>query len=169
MPSPAASTFIDWVDDEDHPVGTVLRGAALAEGANFRTTHVFVFSQNGELLLQRLAATRERHPGRWGSSVASYLHTHETYDHAAHRRLFEELGLHTPLTFIGKMRMRDEHSLKFVTLYRTIADYAEIHEPSQIAELRYWSRISIVEALGRSPDEFTPTFRRLYESFWSHM
>jgi isopentenyl-diphosphate Delta-isomerase len=170
MPSPAATNPIDWVDDEDHPVRVVPRGQALVEGANFRTAHVFVFSLDGELLLQRLAETRERHPGRWGSSVASYLHASETYDQAARRRLFEELGLDAPLTYVGKIRMQEDgDSLKFVALYRTTADHAEIYEPRQIAELRYWSGQEIVSALCDSPDEFTPTFQQLYERFESDM
>ncbi len=59
----------------------------------------------------------------------------------------------------------DGGSLKFVALFRTTADHAEINEPSQIAELQYWGKREIVTALLDSPDEFTPTFQQLYERF----
>jgi isopentenyldiphosphate isomerase len=161
MPAPAKTSLIDWVDEEDRPVGRLPRGEVLRLGANFRTVHVFVF-HNDELLLQQLAPTRERHPERWGSSVAAYLHAGEDYEHAAHRRLAEELGLEGSLTRVGKTRMEDERSLKFVELYTLVDGPAEILEPDHIADLRYWDRDALERAIIESPECFTPTFLHLY-------
>ncbi len=155
---------IDVVDTEDHPVGTIPRGEVLLLGANFRTVHVFVFHEE-RLLLQLLSPTRERNPTHWGSSVAAYLHAGETYEHAAHRRLAEELGLEGELQRVGKTRMHDESSVKFVELYTLLDGPARIREPDHIETLRYWERGELEEAIRRFPDEFTPTFLHVYRYF----
>jgi isopentenyl-diphosphate Delta-isomerase len=164
MPAPSASSLIDRVDTRDHKVGEVERGNALELGANFRTVHVFVL-HDGDVLLQRLAPTRGRHPGRWGSSVAAYLFAGETYEHAANRRLTEELGLAGQLELLGKTQMRDERSLKFVELYVLEDGPARIREPNHIAELRYWDRSDLEDAIQERPAMFTPTFLHLYRFF----
>jgi isopentenyldiphosphate isomerase len=157
-----AARLIDVVDDRDEPIGTIARGDALREGVNFRTTHVFVFNAAGALLLQQLAPTRERYPGRWGSSVAAYVYAGESYEAAAVRRMAEEIGLNEPLTLVGAIRIQDNRSVKFVTLFQTKADSVDIHDHEQIAILRYWTQGEIRSALEQSPELFTPTFQHLY-------
>lgn len=165
MPAPASTSLIDRVDPRDRPVGVVTRKDALAEGANFRTAHIFIFDSRGQLLLERLAATRERHPGRWGSSVAAYLFAGEGYGAAAERRMREELGLTGTPTPLGKVRMRDERSTKFVGLFEFRADVAEIRDPDHIAELRFWDLATLDRRTLSAAGEFTPTFLRLYSSY----
>lgn len=160
-----ATTLIDRVDSQDRPIGVVPRRAALSEGANFRTAHVFVFDRRGWLLLQRLAAGRERHPGRWGSSVAAYLFAGESYEEAARRRMAAELGLAGQLHALGKMQMRDEASTKFVGLFEFISDHAEISEPSHIAELRFRPLEELDRAVIADAHDFTPTFLQLYSFY----
>ncbi len=164
MPAPAPTSPIDCVDAEDHPVGTVPRGQVLRLGANFRTVHVFVFHDD-RLLLQQLAPSRERHPQRWGSSVAAYLHAGESYEEAARRRLDEELGIEGSPELVGKTRMEDEHSLKFVELYTLLDGPAQIREPDHIEELRYWARDELDEAIAADAQRFTPTFLHVYQYF----
>lgn len=167
MPAPAKTSLIDRVDDNDLAVGRVPRGEVLRIGANFRTVHVFVFREGGDLLLQQLAPTRARHPERWGSSVAAYLYAGESYEDAARRRLSEELGLEGSIIRIGKTRMEDESSLKFVELYTLLDGPAEIREPDHIADLHYWDRRELDQAITASPESFTPTFIHVYRYFQS--
>jgi isopentenyl-diphosphate delta-isomerase len=164
LPAPSTGSLIDQVDQSDRPIGQVRRGEVLRLGANFRTTHVFVF-HDGQLLLQRLAPQRERHPGRWGSSVAAYLFAGETYEDAAIRRLYEELGLEGNLASVGKTRVRDERSLKFVELFVLEDGPAKIREPEHIAELRYWREDDLCAAVEARSDMFTPTFLDVYRFF----
>lgn len=164
MPAPTSESFIDQVDRSDRPIGRVRRGDALQLGANFRTAHVFVF-HDGELLLQRLAPQRERNPGRWGSSVAAYLFAGESYEEAARRRLHEELGLDGELITVGKTRMRDERSLKFIELFALEDGPAEIREHDHIAELRYWTEPELDLTVEAQSDIFTPTFLDVYRFF----
>lgn len=169
MPAPTANTLIDAVNERDEEVGTVRRGEALQEGRNFRTAHVFILNHEGKLLLQRLAKGRDRHPGRWGSSVAAYLFAGESYEEGALRRMKEELGVAGDLIPLGKLEMRDVNSLKFVSLFLSHSEAAEVREPDHISELRYWTVEEIQARLDRSPEDFTPTFARLFNAFLTRL
>lgn len=162
MTAPGRDSPIDRVDAFDRRLGTVKRGEVLELGANFRTVHVFLLSPDGALILQQLAPTRDRHAGRWGSSVAAYLHAGETYEHAAKRRLDEELGLRSQLEHVGRTRMLDERSWKFVALYRGIDGRAHVREPDHVARLRAWPVAELEREVRLRPHLFTPTFLHLY-------
>lgn len=164
MPAPPDSALIDAVDSHDEVIGSVPRSAATTSGAGFRTVHVFVRNGRG-LLLQRLAPSRERHAGRWGSSVAGYLHSGETYLEAAERRQREELGLNGPLREVGKTRFRESDATKFVTLFETEATGATVREPEHISELRWWTDWELASMVASAPERFTPTFQQLYAEF----
>lgn len=165
MPAPTQNTPIDAVNERDEAIGTVTRGTVLREGRNFRTAHVLILDHRGCILLQRLAGNRDRHPGRWGSSVAAYLFAGESYLDAARRRMREELCVDSPLQPVGKIEMLDERSLKFVSVFLARSDAAEICEPEHLSELRYWPIPVIEEGLRAEAQSFTPTFARVFGEF----
>lgn len=165
MPAPTASTPIDVVDQANVAVGTTPRGHVLDSGVNFRTVHVLVFNRQGELVLQRLAAGRRRHAGRWGSSVAGYLHAGESYEQAARRRLWEELAVEAEVDWHGVVRLQDEQSAKFVGVFTARADHPEVAEPAQIGQLQFVSVRELDLWMADAPQDFTPTFRAVYQDW----
>jgi isopentenyl-diphosphate delta-isomerase len=168
MAAPSPTSLIDLVDDRNEPVGVIRRRDVFRVRANFRTVHVLVFNSRSKLLLQRLAATKERHAGQWGSSVAGYLHAGEKYEEAAQRRLREELGLSTPLAEIGITRMEDEGATKFVGVFTTTANHPQNAAPDQIAEIRFKPLLAVEQDIRVHPDNYTETFRHVLK-FWREM
>lgn len=166
MPAPEQQDWIDRVDQADHVVGRIRRGEARAGETGFRTVHVFAFDPAGRLLLQKLSGFRRRNPLQWGSSVASHLHSGESYHDAARRRLREELGLTSALFKRGSTPMRDGQATKFVTLYTTLVDeLPTIREPAHIAEISFFPLDEIRDLLERSPLSFTETFRHVFRFY----
>lgn len=165
MPAPARADEIDRVDGRNRPVGRVLRRDALRIGANFRTVHVIMSTTDDRVILQRLADGRERHPGRLGSSVAGYLHAGEDPETAALRRTREELGVIPHLRERGVVRMRDRQSDKFVSVFTGVTDHYHNALPEQIERLQELTRHEVSSLLTSNPDQFTPTFRRV----WSYL
>jgi len=162
----ASFTTIDVVDELDRPIGTMPRESALVSGQAFRTAHVFCVDESGQILLQQLAANRSRHAGRWGSSVAAYVQSGESYVGAARRRLAEELGVReTALREAAKLSMPDEGTRKFVTLFVASAPGSVTPDREVIADLRWESTTGIAARLQAEPDSFTPTFARLFRVF----
>jgi len=165
MPAPGPTSLIDAVDERNEPVGVVLRSEVFELRSNFRTVHVLVFNSAGDLLLQQLGPSRERHPLRWGSSVAGYLHAGETYEDAARRRLHEELAVEPPVIPLGVVSMVDEGVMKFVGVFTAQADHPRIGEPDHIARLEF-SPVERVRAdVQRQPERFTDALREVF-AFW---
>jgi len=150
---------IDTVDETDAAVSQISRRDVFKEHANFRVVHILVFNAKGELLLQRLALTRSRHAGYWGSSVAGYLHSHEQYGEAARRRVLEELGIYeAQLDLVGKTVMDDEESWKFIEVFTTVQEGPFNFDRNHIDSVEFMA-LPVIRALEQSgARKFTPTF-----------
>lgn len=165
MPRPGPNALIDRVDERNRSVGTVARQNVFTEHANFRTVHVLVLNHSGELLLQQLAATRERHALRWGSSVAGYIYAGESYEDAARRRLREELGLDTDLHPVGVTPMEDEGVTKFVGVFVTVADHPRVEEPAHIADIEFRPQADVERDIDIHAGTYTDSLRHVL-AFW---
>lgn len=161
-----AGRMIDAVDSQDRVIRSIKRGEALRLGANFRVAHLFLFNDDSELLMQRLAASRPRHPGCWGSSVATYLRSGETYAEAIVRRAFEELEvrLQDP-KFVGKTAMSDEGSTKFICLYSAIWNGPVTVETDHISQARFVPMEEVARLRDDQAWVLTPTFLHLWDAF----
>jgi isopentenyldiphosphate isomerase len=159
MPAPASTAPVDVVDERNKPIGTAQRREVLRKGHNFRTIHILVTDEHGDVLLQRLGTDRDRHRLRWGSSVAGYLHAGETYEAAAKRRLEEELGIRAPLEFVGITPMRDEHSTKFIGVFRATVPHnlPQIQDSRHIDSLRWVPLGELLDEIATKPEAFTPS------------
>jgi isopentenyl-diphosphate delta-isomerase len=157
----APDMMIDVVDHEDRKIGEAPRGEVLQAAVNFHTVHLFLFDSSGRLLLQQLGATRDRHPLTWGASVAAYLFAGETYEDGIRRRAFQELGVSVDPEPVGKIKMIDEKSTKFVSLFKAIYDGEINPDPAHIAAVRFVSLAHVTAEVTVTPKRFTPTFRKL--------
>jgi isopentenyldiphosphate isomerase len=158
--------LIDQVDANDRPVGQIARKSVFSAKVGFRVAHVFAFDHAGELLIQKIAESRTRHPGYWGSSVAAYLFSGEDYLAAATRRYEQELGIAKPdLHFIGKTVMNDDGCTKFISLFTTLSDGPFRFDHTQIASLEFVSIERIREMLLTGERKFTPTFLHLFDFY----
>jgi isopentenyl-diphosphate delta-isomerase len=168
MASVGQAMIIDAVDQADIPIGTIRRAEVFQKHANFRVAHVFVFNSNGDLLLQRLALTRERNPGAWGSSVAAYLFSSEGYFEAARRRVGQELGIPgASVSFLAKTEMIDDGCLKFISLFRCFSEGPFRFDSSQVDKAEFVSINQIIGMIAGRTRKFTPTFLRVFELYRS--
>jgi isopentenyldiphosphate isomerase len=169
MPETTWNDLITIVNERDEPVGEARKADLLQRpGLHFRTSHVFIFSGTGELLLQQLPAVRDRDPLRWGSSVAAYVHPRETYAGAARRRARKELGLDIDPDLIGTTAMPDLGGVKHISLFASASERRQLRvlEPQHIARVA-WAPVSdIARDVTEAPDRFTETFVWLFRLFY---
>jgi isopentenyl-diphosphate Delta-isomerase len=168
MAATTAQSLVDVLDESGRVVGEAPRDVALARGLSVRTVHIFLLDTEEALLLQLLGRGRDRHTLIWGSSVAAFPHPGELADAAAERRLYEELGLRTPLDRVGTITTIDGQSRKFVTLFEGRASSATVREPDHIERLEFWPLPRIDRALAEDPSSFTETFATVYRWWRAH-
>ena len=161
--TPSPMMEIDLVDPADRVVGTTLRKDVFRQKDAFRVVHIFILDGRRRLLLQQLAASRDRNPLHWGSSVAGYLFTGEGYEDAAERRLHQELQIRgARLRLVGRTTMLDDGVVKFITLFETTRSKEMKRDPAHIARLKWLSLSSVDHAIRERSMQFTPTFLEVY-------
>ncbi|MBI4181783.1 MAG: NUDIX domain-containing protein [Candidatus Aenigmarchaeota archaeon] len=155
--------MVDVVDKNDVTIGAMKRKDLLARKANFRTVHVFLLNKKGELLLQKVPASRTRAPG-WGSSAAAYVRSGESYDEAAKRIVEEELRLRNVLLeFRGKAAMTDSGCRKFISLYKAVHDGPVTLLPGFTEGAEFLTFGKIGDLAEHRSREFTPAFLYLLD------
>lgn len=168
MPVVSEDMIVDVVNQADVPVGSVKRENVFATHAGFRVAHVLIFNSQKELLLQRLAFSRKRNPGAWGSSVASYLFASESYEAAAARRVGDELGVQVPsLTFIGKTEMMDDGCQKFISVFTMDNDGPFFFDRSHIEQIEFVPVVGVQKMIEDGTRRFTPTFLHVFRYYVS--
>lgn len=85
--------YIDIVNIKGIPTGeSCLKSEVHRLGHYHNTAHVWLFTTDGEILLQQRALSKEICPGLWDVSAAGHVDTGEAIEDAAIRETFEELN-----------------------------------------------------------------------------
>ncbi|MGH4019113.1 MAG: NUDIX hydrolase [Pseudonocardiaceae bacterium] len=92
----------DVVNEQDVVVGQAGREEIEAHGLICRVAFIMLANSKGELLLHQRSATKKAYPLYWSGAAAGHLVSGETYEGAAHRELWEEIGVEANLEFLGK-------------------------------------------------------------------
>ena len=86
--------LIDILTPDGKPTGkTALKSEAHKNGWFHATVHIWLFTSDGKILLQKRALTKKVFPGLWDISVAGHIGAGEKILSAAKREVFEEIGL----------------------------------------------------------------------------
>lgn len=86
--------LIDILTPNGKPTGkTALKSEAHKNGWFHATVHIWLFTSDEKILLQKRAFTKKVFPGLWDISVAGHIATSESVLSAAKREVLEEIGL----------------------------------------------------------------------------
>ena len=85
------------VNERDEEIGVIEKLEAHQKGLLHRAFSVFIFNDNGEMLLQQRASKKYHSGGKWSNACCSHPRPGEKIADAAKRRLKEELGFETAL------------------------------------------------------------------------
>lgn len=133
-------------------------------GILHRAFSIFIFNEDGELLLHQRSADKHLWPLYWSNSCCSHPRQGESIDEAAQRRLQEELGFSTELTYVYKFKYQvpyldigSEHEL--CSVYLGKSNQTVRPNKNEIADWRFISRSDLEKELVENPEQFTPWFK----------
>lgn len=151
------------VDRNDVPIGSMDKMEAHEKGLLHRAFSVFIFNNNGEMLLQQRADKKYHSAGLWTNACCSHPAPGEDTAEAAARRLNEELGFTTGLNeaFTFSYRTDFENGLtenEFDHVYTGIYDGPIVADSDEVKNFCYLSIDKIEEMIGNEPAKFTSWF-----------
>jgi len=153
------------VDEHDQVIGHMAKDACHdGDGKLHRAFSVFVFNGQGQLLLQQRSGEKRLWPLVWSNSCCSHPRRGEQTEEAAARRIREELGLATELTYLFKFqyqaRWRDlgsENELCSVWIGRS-DDAVQVNQ-NEINAWKFIDPQALEAELELHPDHYTPWLR----------
>lgn len=160
----AESEELILVDTEDNEIGYRSKADCHdGSGILHRAFSLFLFSADGELLLQQRSAEKRLWPGFWSNSCCSHPRRGESLPVATMRRLEDELNIAAELEFIYhfcyQAKFKDvgsENELCHVFLGKI--DGEPRPNESEIESVRFISAHDLSAELAAHPQRFTPWF-----------
>ena len=126
--------------------------------------HFHLFSDRGELYLQKRAMTKDLLPGNWDTSVGGHICPGESAEEALRREALEELGLKNfKFQLVARYIWESPHEREFVYSFKGNSDEIVIINPEEIDDGRYWTIEEIRDKMDKGI--FTPNFEFEYKRF----
>lgn len=135
-----SSELLDIVNEEDVVIDQQLRSRVHELGLWHRGVHVFLFTADGKMLIQKRSADRASSPSLLDCSVSEHVQTGETYLEAAIRGMKEEMGVDgIEIKPLIKFRMKyGTNDNEISVLYQGIVDPARVSfDPVEIEAIQY--------------------------------
>ncbi|MFC3395973.1 isopentenyl-diphosphate Delta-isomerase [Brenneria rubrifaciens] len=167
-------TEVILVNENDQPTGVMEKQEAHEKGLLHRAITVYVFNSRQQLLLQQRAVDKYHSGGLWSNTCCSHPAPGEKTLQAAHRRLYQEMGIRCPLTPMFTLTYRlplnnglTEHEVGHV--HFGITDDIPQINPAEAADYEYLSLEQIRRSMDASPERFTAWFRLTFSripAYW---
>ena len=158
------------VTENDEVLGLMNKQEAHEKGILHRAFSVFLFNNEGEMLLQKRAKGKYHSPGCWTNAVCSHPRDGESYLQAAQRRMREELGISSKLEekfhFIYKADVGQElweHELDYV-FYGIFEGEFQLNT-EEVESVRYIKMEELLEEIEQNPDDFTAWFKIILKEY----
>lgn len=146
--------LLDIVGENDTVLGIATRAEIHRTQRLHRAVHMLVQNPNGEVYLQKRAATKDSNPNCWDSSAAGHVDAGEAYMDAAVRELFEELGIEEPQSAFVEFHRRlpvSNNGFEHQRFYAVKSAQVVRPCPNEIAEGRWWG-LEAIDAWVASDD-----------------
>ena len=159
--------LLDVVDNDDFVIGREMRAIVHQRGLQHRGIHVFLFTPEGRLLIQRRSKDRATSPSLLDCSVSEHVQSGEDYLTAARRGMREELGLkgmeeiHEIVTFRMNYGFNDNQISR---LFQGFIDPVMVQfDTVEIEEISYFTTAELLERVEASNATFCRWFVQMVQ------
>lgn len=159
---------VQLVNEQGDTIGSIEKLEAHQKALLHRAVSVFVFNSQGEILLQKRAATKYHSPGLWSNTCCTHPRPKELSHAAASRRLIEEMGLYCPLSYHSDVIYRAELDnnlveYEFDHIFTGISDASPSPNVNEVVSWKFLSVETISRLLEHKPSIFTMWFPILFK------
>jgi isopentenyl-diphosphate delta-isomerase len=157
------------VDERNRATGFAGKTAVHREGLLHRAFSIFIVDGRGRIVVQQRSAKKYHSGGLWANSCCGHPRPGERTVSAARRRLDEELGLRSALSFGFFARYQAElgngmHENEFVYVYFGRLRSEPKPHPDEIADIAHLSCDDISARISREPDVFAAWFKHYFRN-----
>tara|TARA_B110000902_G_scaffold255839_1_gene321709 strand:+ start:608 stop:1150 length:543 start_codon:yes stop_codon:yes gene_type:complete len=165
--------LIDILTPEGKPTQkTALKSEAHKNGWFHATVHIWLFTSEKKILLQKRALTKKVFPGIWDISVAGHIGAGEEILEAAKREIFEEIGLELEEKDLIKIGTRihqvihengiqdNEHHHIFIAELKVPVSALTMQE-EEVAGLKLWN-LTVLKQTKNLENVLLPRFHEYY-------
>jgi len=140
----------------NQPMGVKPRAEVIANGHWCRSTNVFVFNSEGQILCHQRSLTKERNPGAWSTHMGGHVGVGESYESNAIKELEEEAGITVdPNHVISWRTTRIPSANLWVREFVTIIDKPADHftpQPGEVERFEWKHMYEVLAAMKQQPD-----------------
>lgn len=170
LPQQDTAESVVLVNENNQEVGVMDKQEAHVKGLLHRAFSIFIFNNEGQLLLQQRALHKYHSGGLWTNTCCSHPKPGELTLDAAHRRLQEEMGFDCELTekfsFVYKAEFENgltEHELDFIYTgtynANPLLNFAE-------ANCYKWMSLEEVKTdMHVNPNKYTAWFKIIFDRY----
>lgn len=161
------------VDENDVEIGVMEKMKAHEEARLHRAFSVFLFHENGDMLIHQRAKEKYHSGGLWTNACCSHPRPGESTELAAKRRLHEELGIQCPInevySFVYKADLdKGLHEHEFDHVF--FGEYSGIVSPNEheVMDWKYISMEELSQDVSRYPEIYTEWFKIALRGLETH-
>jgi isopentenyldiphosphate isomerase len=158
-PKSAPEEMFPIVDEEGNEYGVAPRSMC-HDGKSMLlhpVVHLHLFNSDGDLFLQKRAASKDILPGKWDTSVGGHVSPGETVEAALKREVSEEIGLKKFTCRLNRKYVwTSTRERELVWSFTGESVELPVTNPDEIETGRFWKLWEIKQNLGKNI--FTPNF-----------
>ena len=165
--------FIDILTPQGTPTGKIaLKSEAHQYGWFHATAHIWFFTSDKKILLQKRALTKKVFPGIWDISVAGHIGAGEEILEGAKREILEEIGLELKKEDLIKIGTRihqvshengiqdNEHHHVFIAELKTSIQKLTLQK-KEVADVKLWD-LKVLKETKNLENVLLPRFHDYY-------
>ena len=155
------------VDERNRAIGSAEKTAIHRAGLLHRAFSIFLVDNRGRIVVQQRSRKKYHSAGLWANSCCGHPRPGEQTIAAARRRLHEELGIESALSFGFFARYQTEldhgmHENEFVYVYFGRLTAEPRPDPAEVAGIALLSCEEIGRRIEREPNRFTFWFKHYF-------
>ena len=164
-------TKVILVDENDNEIGEMEKLEAHQKGFLHRALSIFIFNDEGKILLQQRALNKYHSGGLWTNACCSHPVPGVDAVTCAHERLKEDMGFDTELKFTTKFiySVEFENGLKENELdYIYVGKYNSNPElnPNEAMDFKWMYLNNLKNDLKINPKKYTYWFKLIIEKYF---